>query len=127
MYLGKNLKLIRKKWRLSQEDFANIFDVSNGSMHTYEIGRSEPKLKFLLRLYEVTGIPINEISTRFVKESEIPDNPGEFALNARKNDNATPMTQDPLYNSHAMVKKMRDIEGEMEALKKELEDLKKEK
>lgn len=116
MQLSQNLKQIRKKWRLSQEEFAKLFDVAAGTMHTYEIGRSEPKLKFLLRLYEITGIPINEISTRLVNESEIPDNPGKVVLDRMKKDNATPLTQDPLYNHHMMVKKIKELEERVKGL-----------
>jgi|GEM_PF-4257562 len=127
MQLSQNLKQIRKKWRLNRDEFASIFGIAPGTMLTYENGRSEPKVKFLLRLYEVTGIPFIEICTRPLDDAEIPESPGTFTLAEAKKGNSVPLTQDPLYNNHMMVKKVRDMEGEMAELRKKITDIEKEK
>lgn len=112
MQLADNIKSIRKKWKLKQEEFGEIFELGRGSISTYEGGVNEPKIKFLLRLYELTGISIYDICTRKLDKTEIPTQP----LNTPPGRSARVLpTPDP---GKDFDSRLTDIEAELASLKK---------
>ena len=44
-FFGKNIKKIRSVKSLSQQAFADLFDLKRGTLGAYEEGRSEPKIE----------------------------------------------------------------------------------
>lgn len=120
MHLGSNIKAIRNKWRMSQEEFGDIFSIKKGAIHTYEKGDSEPRISFILKLYELTGIPFHVMCGRVVEEEDIPDSPG-LKLDSGKMENPTKsnklsMVEEPLYNYHLLVTKLRELEERVKGL-----------
>ena len=49
-YFGKNIRKIRSLKSLSQQAFAELFDLKRGTLGAYEEGRSEPKLETLIKI-----------------------------------------------------------------------------
>lgn len=133
MQFGKNLTAVRKKWRLTQVDFGDFFGLGRGPIFNYEKDHNEPSLSFIIQLYEATRIPIYDLLVRELLEEEIPEKPyteksdikaiipkkREFPLDNN--------IEEPLYNHHLMVKKMKELEGDMAAIKKKVEDIEKRK
>lgn len=72
MSLGKNIRTIRKSWRLKQEEFGELMQVSRGSISVYEIDNSTPSIEFLLRLQVLTGINAHTIFYGDISKESIP-------------------------------------------------------
>lgn len=60
---GKNLKKIRSVHNLSQQIFADIFDLKRGTLGAYEEGRSNPKLETVIKIANHFSIGIEELLT----------------------------------------------------------------
>ena len=78
MPLSENIRSIRVKWGYKQDDFGEIFELNRSVISTYETGIAEPKITFLVKLFELTGIPIQNLLTRKISDEEIPLRPDSF-------------------------------------------------
>ena len=63
MNFGKNIKKIRNVHSLSQQVFADIFELKRGTLGAYEEGRSNPKLETVLKIANHFSIGIEELLT----------------------------------------------------------------
>ena len=61
LMFGKNLKKIRSIHGLSQQDFADFFDLKRGTLGAYEEGRSNPKLETVIKIANHFSIGIEEL------------------------------------------------------------------
>ena len=59
--LGDKIKLYRENKKMTQNDIADILDVSSGTVSKYESGALEPSIESLKRLSELFGISIDEL------------------------------------------------------------------
>ena len=62
-YFGKNIRKIRSLKSLSQQAFAELFELKRGTLGAYEEGRSEPKLETLIKIANYFSIPIDDLLT----------------------------------------------------------------
>jgi transcriptional regulator with XRE-family HTH domain len=62
-YFGKNIRKIRSLKSLSQQAFAELFDLKRGTLGAYEEGRSEPKIETLIKIANYFSIPIDDLLT----------------------------------------------------------------
>lgn len=58
---GKNLKKIRSIKGMSQQEFADIFDLKRGTLGAYEEGRSNPKLETVIKIANHFSIGLEEL------------------------------------------------------------------
>jgi transcriptional regulator with XRE-family HTH domain len=63
-YVGKNIKRIRSVKKLSQADFASLFNLARPSVGAYEEGRSEPKIQTLLDIAQKFGLSVDVLLTK---------------------------------------------------------------
>lgn len=63
-YVGKNIKRIRTVRKLSQADFAKLFNLARPSVGAYEEGRSEPKIQTLLDIAQKFGLSVDVLLTK---------------------------------------------------------------
>jgi DNA-binding XRE family transcriptional regulator len=61
LMFGKNLKKIRSVHGLSQQEFADLFDLKRGTLGAYEEGRSNPKLETVIKIANHFSIGIEEL------------------------------------------------------------------
>lgn len=59
--LGDKIKLYRENKKMTQNEIANILDVSPATVSKYESGALEPNIESLKRLAELFGISIDEL------------------------------------------------------------------
>lgn len=59
--IAENIKFLRKKKGLTQEQFANEVGVKRSVVGAYEESRAEPRLQTLLRMAEVLGVSSDEL------------------------------------------------------------------
>lgn len=62
-FFGKNIKKIRGVKGLSQQAFADLFDLKRGTLGAYEEGRSEPKIETIIKIANHFSIAIDDILT----------------------------------------------------------------
>jgi len=67
MYLGKNLRYLRKQKGLTQSDIAEKLDIKRTMISAYEEGRSEPKLASLNILASTFNISLDELLNRDIE------------------------------------------------------------
>ena len=59
--LGKNLKVLRKKNNLTQEDLANSLAVSRQAICMWEKGERMPKVSILTKIAKIFGVSLDHI------------------------------------------------------------------
>ncbi|AXG73789.1 XRE family transcriptional regulator [Flavobacterium arcticum] len=61
---GKNLKKIRSVHGMSQQEFAELFDLKRATLGAYEENRSNPKLETVVKIAKHFSISIDDLLTR---------------------------------------------------------------
>lgn len=64
MVFGKNLKKIRKVHSLSQQDFADLFDLKRATLGAYEENRSNPKIDTAIKIAHHFSINLENLLTK---------------------------------------------------------------
>lgn len=67
-YLASNLRFLRKKKGITQNDLADKLDVQRTMISAYEDGRSEPKLMTLGKLCDVLEVGMEELLSHDIEE-----------------------------------------------------------
>ncbi|MBD3904886.1 helix-turn-helix domain-containing protein [Chryseobacterium sp. Ch-15] len=62
-FFGANIKTIRQAKGLSQQAFADLFDLNRGVIGAYEEGRSEPKISTLLTVVHYFNLDLDKFLT----------------------------------------------------------------
>ena len=62
-FFGKNIKKIRGVKGLSQQAFAEVFDLKRATLGAYEEGRSEPKIDTIIKIANYFSIKIDDLLT----------------------------------------------------------------
>ena len=57
MSFGENLKKLRKRVNLSQNELANLLGINQYNISFWEIGRSEPNIEQIIKLSEILNVP----------------------------------------------------------------------
>ncbi|MDX1753237.1 DNA-binding transcriptional regulator, XRE-family HTH domain [Salinimicrobium sediminis] len=63
-FFGKNIRKIRSVKSLSQQAFAELFDLKRGTLGAYEEGRSEPRIETIIMIAKHFSIPIDDLLTQ---------------------------------------------------------------
>jgi transcriptional regulator with XRE-family HTH domain len=71
--IGLNIKKIRERWGLSQEEFAWLLQATRGMIMTYEVRGSKPRAATIARLANITGIRTAKLIDTELQDSDIPD------------------------------------------------------
>ena len=78
--IGKYLSILRKYYKITQDELANRLNVSRQAISKWETGAAIPDIELLMNLLEIYGISINDIlkadteSIKFQKEIVFPNN-----------------------------------------------------
>ena len=70
-FLGQNIKKLRQVKGLSQQAFAEIFDLKRANISSYEEMRAEPKLEYVIRIANYFSIPLNDFIEKPLSVNEI--------------------------------------------------------
>lgn len=61
MSLDKNLKKLRKQYKLSQEELAKELNISRQAISRWEIGKTEPDIKTIQKIAKFYNVSIEEL------------------------------------------------------------------
>lgn len=67
MYLGSKIYFYRNKLGLSQEDLAELLDVSRVTIYKWENDYALPNLNNIIKLSEVFGINVDQLLNSNIK------------------------------------------------------------
>jgi len=70
-FFGKNIRNIRSIKKISQSEFASIFDLSRASVGSYEEGRAEPKIEIINKVAKYFSITIDELINKELTVNEL--------------------------------------------------------
>lgn len=68
---GKNVKKIRVLKNLSQQEFGDLFEVSRGSVGSYEEGRAEPKIDTAIKIAKHYKLSLDLLLTKEMTVNDI--------------------------------------------------------
>ena len=93
--IGKNIRKIRSVKKLSQADFAELFNLSRTSVGAYEEGRAEPKINNLIEIANHFGLTVDDLLTKELTVNEL----YKFDIFNRKDSKTTdsPSTQSVVF------------------------------
>jgi transcriptional regulator with XRE-family HTH domain len=69
--IGENIKKLRQVKNLTQQAFADLFEVSRGNISSYEEKRAEPKIETIVQIAKYFSIPINQLIEKNLTVNEI--------------------------------------------------------
>ena len=70
-YIGKNIKKIRSVKKISQAQFAKIFDLNRGSIGAYEEGRAEPRIDTIVQIANYFSLSIDLLLNKELQVNEL--------------------------------------------------------
>jgi transcriptional regulator with XRE-family HTH domain len=70
-YIGINIKKIRGVKKLSQSDFADLFNLKRGAIGAYEEGRAEPKVETIMDIAKYFSISLDDLLTRQLSVNDL--------------------------------------------------------
>lgn len=80
---GKNIKKIRSVKSLSQQAFAELFDLKRATLGAYEEGRSEPKIDTIIKIANYFSIAIDKLLTSDLTVNELLKFKGDLTTYAK--------------------------------------------
>jgi transcriptional regulator with XRE-family HTH domain len=70
-FIGKNIRKIRTIKKLSQQDFAKIFNLARPSVGAYEEERAEPKIDTVIQIAQYFGLSVDVLLTKELTINEL--------------------------------------------------------
>jgi transcriptional regulator with XRE-family HTH domain len=64
MYLPGNIRMLRRKLSLSQEELGALIGLNRGNIASYENGSAEPRICNLLKLSRILGVPVTDLAQK---------------------------------------------------------------
>ncbi|MFN7118957.1 MAG: helix-turn-helix transcriptional regulator [Saprospiraceae bacterium] len=69
--LAQNIRYLRKRQELSQEELALRVGLNRGNIASYENGTAEPKICNLLKLAQIFGIAITDLTQKDLSDNDL--------------------------------------------------------
>jgi len=95
--IGNNIKKLRKVKGLSQQAFADLFNLTRGNISSYEEFRAEPRIAVILQIAKYFSIPVAELLETQLTVNEILNFEDHFEKNTIQLDSKT-LTEIPFLN-----------------------------
>ncbi len=82
--IGRNIKKIRNIKGLSQQAFADLFELTRGNISSYEELRAEPKIEIVIKIANYFGIPLSDFIEKELSVNELLHYNTELVLEPEK-------------------------------------------
>jgi transcriptional regulator with XRE-family HTH domain len=83
-FFGKNIRKIRNVKNMSQQAFADLFDLKRGTLGAYEEKRSEPKIETILKIANYFSITVDDLLTKELTVNHLLKFKGDLSLNTEE-------------------------------------------
>lgn len=112
MYIGKNIKYLRKKKNLTVKQLAELVQKAHSTVTFWEIGRHKPDNESLLQLCKYFGVTLTQIVTEDLEETHTH---AYSMVQELVEDYISPKS---LYDIRNLIEKVLELETEINQLKK---------
>ncbi len=102
--IGSNIKKIRTTKGLSQQAFAEIFDLTRGNISSYEESRAEPRIETVVRIANYFSIPLDHFISRSLTVNEILKFNGDKLIAAENDVHTLHLKKVPFISAHIYSK-----------------------
>lgn len=102
--IGANIKKIRTTKGLSQQAFAELFELTRGNISSYEENRAEPRIQTVMQIANYFGIPLNQFITQTLSIHEILKYNGDKLIEDENHIINLQLTQVPFINDAIYIK-----------------------
>lgn len=102
--LGANIKKIRTAKGLSQQAFADLFDLTRGNISSYEENRAEPRIETVVRIANYFCIPVDHFITQVLTVNEILKFNGDKLVEEENHIIRLQLQEVPFINDHIYLK-----------------------
>lgn len=69
--LRSNIRYLRKKMNLSQEDLATMIGLNRGNIASYESGTAEPRIANLVKMSKLFSVPLADLTEKKICEKYV--------------------------------------------------------
>jgi len=83
-FFGKNIRKIRNVKNMSQQAFADLFNLKRGTLGAYEEERSEPKIETILKIANYFSITVDDLLTKELTVNHLLKFKGDLSLNTEE-------------------------------------------
>lgn len=73
MFLGKNIKYLRKTKKLTQKDIADVLEVSHQMVSHYESGSTSPQIDVVQKIADFLGVELKDLMFTDLESSKMPN------------------------------------------------------
>lgn len=109
--IGNNIKKLRKVRGLSQQSFADLFNLSRGNISSYEELRAEPKIETVMTIANYFSIPLQSLIQENLSVNQILNfsdyfEPATVANSTKKLANIPLLTREVMMNNNDLLKQI---------------------
>lgn len=98
--VGSNIKKIRATKGLSQQGFADIFELTRGNISSYEENRADPKIDIIVKIANYFSIPLEPFITQHLTVNQILNFKGDKLMEEEKTLDALLLKDIPFINDN---------------------------
>ncbi len=102
--IGANIKKVRTTKGISQQAFADLFELTRGNISSYEENRAEPKIETVIQIANHFNIPLNQFITQNLSIHEILQYNGDKLIEEEKHVINRQLKQVPIINDAIYLK-----------------------
>jgi transcriptional regulator with XRE-family HTH domain len=102
--IGANIKKVRTAKGLSQQAFADLFELTRGNISSYEENRADPKIDTVIQIANYFNIPLNQFVTQNISIHEILKYNGDKLIEDEKQSINRQLKQVPFINDAIFLK-----------------------
>lgn len=102
--IGANIKKIRTTKGLSQQAFADLFELTRGNISSYEENRADPKIDTVIQIANYFNIPLDQFITQNISIHEILKYKGDKLIEDEKQSINRQLKQVPFINDAIYLK-----------------------
>jgi len=102
--IGANIKKIRTTKGLSQQAFAQLFELTRGNISSYEENRAEPRIETVVQIANYFSIPLNHFIEQSLSIHEILKYNGDKLIEDEKHITNLQLRQVPFINDAIYLK-----------------------
>lgn len=102
--IGANIKKVRTTKGLSQQAFADLFELTRGNISSYEENRADPKIDTVIQIANYFNIPLNQFITQNISIHEILKYKGDKLIEDEKHSINRQLKQVPFISDAIYLK-----------------------
>lgn len=101
--VGNNIKKIRATKGLSQQAFADLFELTRGNISSYEENRAEPRIETIVKIANYFSIPLEAFIRQALTVNQILNFKGDKLMEEEKTLDALQLKEVPFINDNVYV------------------------